>query len=431
MAELYATTNGYIAESGLRIADSSNQAQSENGTPESGRPAVLYLVHRVPYPQDKGDRIRNYNVLRRVARYADVHLATLADEPVTADVRAELERYCVRLGIVPVGGWTRWVRGAASLVCGRTVTEGVFRVPAFARLVKEWARGTRYHAALTSSSSMVPYLDLPELRGLPAIVDLVDVDSQKWLDYALTARGWRAWLYRTEGWRLRKLEQHLPARVRAVTLVSEAEANLYRHFCLRGSVHAVTSGVALDYFQPAEQGDEAGCVFVGALDYHPNVEGTTWFCREVWPEVRRRRPDANLAIVGRRPGPPMRRLAQVPGVTLVGQVPDIRPHVAKAAVAVVPVRIARGVQNKVLEALAMGKAILAAPQSIAGLKAQPGIHLLAASTAAEWADCLVRLFQDVELRRRLGAAGRRYVEEHHRWERCLQPLDQLLGLAES
>lgn len=432
MAESFATTNGHIADCGLRLADSSKNPQSALANPQAAiRPVVLYLVHRVPYPADKGDRIRNYNVLRCVAQHADVHVATLADEPVTADVRAALAAYCTRLDVVPAGGWARWLRGATSLVCGRTVTEGMFHVPAFARLVTELARATPYHAVLTSSSSMAPYLDLPELRGLPAVVDLVDVDSEKWFDYARTARGWKAWLYRTEGWRLRRLEERLPPRVRAVTLVSEAEATLYRRFCLRGAVHAVTNGVALDYFRPVEQQDEAGCVFVGALDYHPNVEGTTWFCREVWPTVHRRWPDVHLDIVGRRPGAAMRRLAEVPGVTVVGQVPDIRPHVAKAAVAVVPVRIARGVQNKVLEALAMSKAVLATPQAIAGLKAVPGTHLLVASTAAEWADGLAQLFQDAELRRRLGAAGRLYVEEHHRWERCLQPFDQLLGLPQN
>lgn len=428
MAESFATTNGH-PHGGLRIGESGIAAEAVPVKPQSPpRPVVLYLVHRVPYPADKGDRIRNFNVLRRVARHADVHLATLADEPVTAETRAALAAYCTRLDVVPMGGWSRWLRGATSLVCGRTVTEGVFHFPAFARRISELARTTPYHAVLTSSSSMAPYLELPELRELPAVVDLVDVDSEKWFDYARTARGWKAWLYRTEGWRLRRLEERLPPRVRAVTLVSEAEATLYRRFCLRGAVHAITNGVDLDYFQPTARPDEAGCVFVGALDYHPNVEGTTWFCREVWPTVRRRWPDLTLEIVGRRPGAAMRRLAEIPGVTVVGQVPDIRPHVAKAAVAIVPVRIARGVQNKVLEALAMSKAVLATPQAIAGLKAVPGTHLLAASTAAEWTDSLARLFQDAELRGRLGAAGRLYVEEHHRWEHCLQPFDKLLGL---
>jgi sugar transferase (PEP-CTERM/EpsH1 system associated) len=277
---------------------------------------------------------------------------------------------------------------------------------------------------------MVPYLRAEELAGVPAVIDLVDVDSQKWLDYAAAGRGPRAWLHRTEGRRLRRLEQGLPGWARAVTLVGEAEADLYRQFCAPGDVQAITNGVDLDYFRPGPEADGPVGVFVGALDYLPNVDGAGWFCREVWPEVRRRRPDARFLLVGRRPAPAVRRLADLPGVELVGQVPDVRPHVVRASVAVVPLRIARGVQNKVLEALAMAKPTVASPQTLAGLKARPGTHLLRASSPAEWAQAVLRLFDDAALRHRLGAAGRRYVEENHCWDRCLAPFAPLLGLPE-
>src|SRR5262249_58960832 len=128
-----------------------------------------------------------------------------------------------------------------------------------------------------------------------------------------------------------------------------------------------TNGVDMDYFHPLPQRAESGCVFVGALDYHPNVDGTVWFCREVWPVLRARHPGARLRLVGRRPAPAVRHLARLPGVGLVGQVPDVRPYLADAAVALAPVRIARGVQNKVLEALSMRKAVVPSPRSIEGL----------------------------------------------------------------
>jgi sugar transferase (PEP-CTERM/EpsH1 system associated) len=260
------------------------------------------------------------------------------------------------------------------------------------------------------------------------VIDLVDVDSQKWFDYAAAHRGPRAWLYRAEGRRLRRLEQFLPAWAQAVTLVSEAEAVVYRRFCAPGAVHAVTNGVDLEYFEPGPEPDEPVCVFVGALDYHPNIDGVRWFCREVWPEVVRRRSGATFALVGRRPAPAVLRLAGLPGVELVGQVPDVRPYVARAAVTVVPLRIARGVQNKVLESLALGKPTVASPQTLAGLRAEPGVHLLRASSPAEWVEAVLRLFDDRDLRRRLGSAGRRYVEEHHHWDRCLEPFTELLDL---
>jgi sugar transferase (PEP-CTERM/EpsH1 system associated) len=268
---------------------------------------------------------------------------------------------------------------------------------------------------------------MAELRGVPSVVDLVDVDSQKWLDYAERDRGPRAWLYRTEGRRLRRLEQGLPDWARAVTLVSEAEAEVYRRIRPGSAALAVTNGVDLETFRPDLSAPEHGCVFVGALDYRPNVDGACWFCRAVWPEVRRRVP-ARLALVGRRPAPAVRRLGREPGVEVIGPVADVRPYLARAAVVVAPLRIARGVQNKVLEALAMGKAVVASPQALEGLRAEPGVHVLAASTPQEWAEAVARLLGDEPLRRQLGAAGRRYVEGHHRWEVCLEPFAEVLGL---
>jgi sugar transferase (PEP-CTERM/EpsH1 system associated) len=390
-------------------------------------PDVLYLVHRVPYPPDKGDRIRAFHLLKFLARQSAVHLACLADEPVPEGVVAALKRYCQRLAIVPLGR-ERWLRGLASLIRGRTITEGVFHSPALADTVRQWAREVEFRASLASASSMVPYLRMKEFETVPAVVDLVDVDSQKWLDYAAASHGPRRWLYRLEGHRLRQLERDLPAWASGVTLAGGAEVDLYRRFCSKGSVHGVTNGVDLDYFRPCPDGSPEVCTFVGALDYRPNVDGAKWFCRKVWPEIIRCRPGAKLRLVGRRPTPAVRRLAQLPGVEVIGQVPDVRPELAQAAVVVVPLHIARGVQNKILEALAMAKAVVASPQAVSGLAAKPSVHLLEAASTQEWVESTLRLLGDQELRRRLGGAGRRHVEEHHRWSRCLQPFGGLLGL---
>jgi polysaccharide biosynthesis protein PslH len=392
------------------------------------RPPILYLTHRVPYPPDKGDRIRAFHLLRSLSRRAAVHLACLADEPPDPGAIAALRPHCERVAVIGLGRWGRGARALGALARGRTATEGAFHSPDLEATLRRWARQTRFHAALASASSLVPYPRLEELRDVPAVIDLVDVDSQKWLDYAAADRGPRAWLYRTEGRRLRRLERGLPDWARAVTLVSEAEAELYRRFRPAGAVHAITNGVDLETFRPDPSAPEQGCVFVGALDYRPNVDGAVWFCRDIWPAIRRRHPRATISLVGRRPAAAVRRLGREPGVELIGPVPDVRPHLAGAAVAVVPLRIARGVQNKVLEALAMGKAVVASPQALAGLRAEPGVHALAASTPHEWAEAVSRLLEDEALRRGLGSAGRRYVEEHHRWETCLGPFAPLLGL---
>ncbi len=392
------------------------------------RPEILYLVHRAPYPPDKGDRIRAFHLLRFLSRRARVHLACLADEPVEPATVDALRGLCERVEVVQVEPKLRWVRALGSLAAGRTVTEGAFGSPRLRAILRDWAGEVRFRSALASASSMVPYLRMKELREVPAVVDLVDVDSQKWLDYAEAGHGPKAWLYRAEGRRLRRLERDLPDWARAVTLVSEAERDIYLGFRPTDAAHAVTNGVDLEYFRTSRGAEEGGCVFVGALDYPPNVDGACWFSREVWPGIMERHPGATLSLVGRRPAPAVRRLADLPGVELIGQVPDVRPLLSRAAVAVIPLRIARGVQNKTLEALATGKAVVASPQALTGLRAEPGVHALTATTPAEWADAVGNLLQDAEARRRLGAAGRRYVEEHHSWDACLGPFEGLLGL---
>ncbi|MCU0879927.1 MAG: glycosyltransferase, partial [Pirellulaceae bacterium] len=261
----------------------------------TARPRLLYLVHRVPYPPNRGDRIRSYHFLRHLSERFEVSLATLADEPVAAETRRELARLCEQVAIEPLGR-SRWLRAAASLASGRSATEGLFASPALRRTVQSWAANKQFDAALVFCSSMVQYLDCPQLKGVPAVVDLVDVDSQKWFDYGAKTSGTKRMLFDLEGRRLRQLETSLPARARAITLVSEAEANLYRGFCPSDKTVAVPNGVDLDYFRPAQDGnspwadlppaDRCPIVFVGALDYRANIDAVAWFAAEVWPAVR-------------------------------------------------------------------------------------------------------------------------------------------------
>jgi sugar transferase (PEP-CTERM/EpsH1 system associated) len=393
------------------------------------QPDLLFLAHRVPYPLDKGDRIRTFHVLRFLANRASVHLACLADERVTEATRRALAGVCHRLHIIPVNKKMQLVRGLGSLACGCTVTQGAFSSGGLRSIVRQWAQETRFHAAIGSASSMAPYFRLPELHNVPAIIDLMDVDSEKWLDYS-RARSWPlSWVFRTEGHRLRRLEMEMANWARAVMLVSQAEVDVFHVFSPWEQVHAVPNGVDLEYFQPSDNVSEnRDCVFVGALDYYPNVDAAIWFCQEVWPSIRQQHPTSSFNIVGRRPVAVVQRLAELPGVKLVGEVPDIRPFVASAALVVAPLRIARGLQNKVLEALAMGKAIVASPPALAALKCHPGVDLLSAGTAAEWVKAILHLLANELTRHQLGAAGRKYVEEHHAWNRCLEPLSELLGL---
>jgi sugar transferase (PEP-CTERM/EpsH1 system associated) len=384
--------------------------------------AVLYLTHRVPFPPDKGDRIRNYHVLRQMARRGKVWLACLADEPATDEIEKKLRSHCERLAIVPLSRG-RTLRMAGSLVAGRSLSEGAFAERGLCRVIREWTKEMRFDAAVISASSLAPYLRMAELDGAPKIVDLVDVDSQKWHDFADAARGPRRWLYRLEAKRVRNLERGLPDWTQAVAMVSAAEAKVFDSFTQPGAATVAANGVDLEYFQKAAGlPDLETAVFVGAMDYRPNVDAAIWFAREIWPRVRKQIPAAEFRIVGRKPTPEVERLAELPGVKLIGQVPDVRPFVEQATVVVVPLRLARGIQNKVLEAMAMGKAVVAAPPALAALKTEPGVHLLSATEPEEWVEAVCALFANPDRCRELGAAARKFVEEHHRWNTCLEPL---------
>lgn len=389
---------------------------------------LLYLVHRLPYPPDKGDRIRNFHIIRHLSQFANIHVACLADEPVPDQARKGLDRFCRRVAIVNQPGWKKWGQAFAFLGRGRTATEGAFHSRQLYSLVRTWGAQTRFDACLASSSAMTPYLRCPELRHIPAVVDLVDVDSQKWLDYARLGWGPKKWLYRLEGNRLRRLEQSLPTYTRAVTLISEPEAELYRSFALPGFVEVITNGVDQDYFKPSENGSQNGCVFVGALDYLPNIDAASWFCRTAWPEIHRRRPGSKMRLVGRHPVAELQRLREIPGVEVVGTVSDVRPYLARAAVVVAPLRLARGLQNKVLEALAMGKATVVSPEALEGLKGPKQVPALMASTDQEWIETTSDLLDNPEHRKELGASGRQYVQERYSWEKNLAQLVDLLGM---
>ena len=220
--------------------------------PQATPAPVLYLAHRVPVPPDKGDRIRTFNVLKHLAGRGPVDLACLADEPVAPASLEVLRGLCRRVEVIPHSGKRRYARALSWLAAGRSLSEGAFWSPRFASVVQEWSRSTNYAAVLTSASSMGPYLDLQGLRDTPAVVDMMDVDSQKWRDYSRNAAGPKRWLYELEARRVERLERRLATRTRALLVVSETEAELFRRFCPEGPVRVVPNGVDLDYFHPVE-----------------------------------------------------------------------------------------------------------------------------------------------------------------------------------
>lgn len=391
-------------------------------------PRILLLVHRVPFPPNRGDRIRSFHLLKQLAQQAEVSLAFLHQEPLEADVLPALQPFCEQVAAVPLAGWRRWAQGCWSLATGASATQGLFWSERMAKTITTWAREQPFDALVTFCSSMGAYASLPALRDTPLLVDLVDVDSQKWFDYAPQTWPPKRWLYRWEAQRLRRLEIELGRHAAGVMLVSEAEANLYRQFAPEAHVFALSNGVDLNYFRPNPEvtAQPHRCVFVGALDYKANIDGIRWFAQQVWPQVLQHRPEAKLQIVGRDPAESVQELAAAPSIELAANVPDVRPYVWESSVVIAPLQVARGIQNKVLEAMAMAKPVLASGAALEGIELQVPTHACQANSPEDWAQQLLRLFDQKEEQTQLGQAARKFVETHYDWPARLQSLDTFL-----
>jgi sugar transferase (PEP-CTERM/EpsH1 system associated) len=293
-----------------------------------------------------------------------------------------------------------------------------------------WLEEWNYDAVVCFSSGVLPYV-LNRGLGPQLVADLVDVDSQKWFDYAGRTSWPKAALFQLEGRRVRALER-AASRCCAVVFATVVEASIYKGFCPEASVETIPNGVDLDYFRPAPRPasmGSGGCVFIGQLDYRANVLGLEWFCREVWPEIRSRLPEATFEIVGRNPVTVVQRLEALPGVRVVGPVPDVRPYLATARMVVVPLPVARGVQNKVLEAMAAGRPVIATPAALEGLDLVQGRDALAAKGVDDWCRTVAELWNDPVRRDELGRHARSYVEVHHRWEISLRRFDSIIAAA--
>lgn len=387
----------------------------------------------MPYPPDKGDRIRNWHVLRYLARHGQVYLASLADEPVPEQTLKVLRETAERVTWNPVEGFSRKLRALNSALAGRSLSEGMFRSPSLLETLRQWVGTTRFDVVVCSASSVAHYLQLEGLEKAIKCVDLVDVDSRKWQDYADSAVVPKKWLYRREARTVSRLEREICQWAQSVTLVSEAEAELLRSQVgsCRAAICSATNGVDLEYYSPGEtvEPKQPTLIFTGAFDYKPNIDGALWFCRDIWPGVRQKFPQAILQLVGRNPSPEVKALGSMPGVEILGTVPDIRPYLSAASIAVAPLRIARGLQNKVLEALAMRKAVVASPSALNGFGISTELPALTASTPEQWHSAIAQLLYDRELREELGQRGRQFAERNHDWNRCLEPLGKFFPVS--
>jgi len=401
---------------------------------------ILYLAHRLPYPPNKGDKLRSYHQIAHLARSHNVWCACFVDDP--ADLRhiAGLRAMCRDVAALRLFRSIATPRGLWSLAAGRTFTEGFYQHLRMVRVLHEWNRNIGFDAVLVFSSGMAPYagyVDAPR-----KVLDFCDLDSQKWSAYSRRSGGVRSRLFSLEGRRLAHRELEWLDRFDAAVVITDAEAADLADSPLRHKLHIVGNGVELPTIrspkaysaEAAASAAKAGSEirnpmvgFVGAMDYPPNVDAVCWFVQSIWPSIVSRVPDVVFQIVGRRPTRAVRRLARTRGVRVVGEVENVPEFVQRFQVSVAPIRIARGLQNKVLEAMAAAKPVVLTTSAATGIRAQDGIHCIVADDPARFADQVVTLLADAEQCERIGQAARRYVVEHHSWDREMAKLESLLA----
>jgi sugar transferase (PEP-CTERM/EpsH1 system associated) len=399
-------------------------------------PEILFLVHRAPWPPDRGDRIRSWHMFEALAKLAPVHVAALADnESDAAQAHEKMTPLCKSLAI-EVRKVSRPLALASAVLRGKPVSNRLFRSAALARHVDALVRQGSITHIVGFSGQMAQYL--PAGFDGPVLMDFVDVDSAKFATYAeQDQRQPLNWVHRREARVLGAYEAKVARRVDASLFVSEAEAALFRTRSGLGgdTVHAVENGIDTDRFDPALGFDpvdtDAGplAVFTGQMDYRPNIDAVRWFAADILPLIRRQHPDARFAIVGRAPTDEVRALAALPGVIVTGEVPDVRPWLAAADAVVAPLLLARGVQNKLLEAMAMARPVVASAAAATGIDATRGEHLLVADDAAGMAAAVSSLFADRGAAARMGQAARAQMIARYGWDARLAPLGALLGLS--
>lgn len=406
----------------------------------SARPTrrVLLLTHRVPYPPDRGDRIRAYHLLKLLSRHFEVGLACVSDEEVTVEQRQVLSQLAGRVSIQRTNKLVSKARGAAALARGEAVTPSLFYDPRLAKQIIQWHSKRPFDAVLTFCTGMIRYARMlthpahrpPEFaRTRPIhVLDLVDVDSQKWSAYAAQTNGPMKWVYAKEAERLARIESGVEDRFDRISVISQAEADTYREYLRDHPGLAVAeNGVDLEYFSPRPDISSQTAVFVGVLNYKPNVEAVQWYVKEVMPLVLKKLPHARFLIVGKDPSAKVKALHHHQGVEVVGEVPDVRPYIEQAAAVVAPLKVARGVQNKVLEAMACRRAVVCSPEAADGIRALAGRHLLVADTPKMFSRYVLALMRDDHYRQQVAAAARRCVQRRYSWPQALGPMLELLG----
>ena len=388
---------------------------------------ILYLCHRFPYPPKRGGKIRPFNMIRHLSTLGHtVTVCSLVRSDAEASEGRGIAPHCTAFEMAQVSAPVQALRMVARLPLSTPSSMGFFYSPDLARRVNELLRTQKWDLIFVHCSSVAQYVE--HVRTVPKILDFGDMDSQKWLEYAHHKPFPLSLGYRLEGHKMLAAERRLARRFDLCTTTTRAEWETLDSYGTGAPTDWFPNGVDAAFFCPDTDAYEADTIsFIGRMDYYPNQECMARFCAQTWPLLKARRPALKLLIVGADPSPEMHQLGELPGVTVTGSVPDVRPFIRSSALMVAPLKIARGTQNKILEAMAMGVPVVTSRTAAGGVDAEAVKHFLVADTPVEYCQAVLRLVENREERQRLSVAGRQRMLSHHAWPHSMQRLDQIIA----
>jgi sugar transferase (PEP-CTERM/EpsH1 system associated) len=389
---------------------------------------ILYLCHRIPYPPNKGDKIRAFHQLQAMGQQHEIDLFTLADDRADWSHRLALLKHCRTVSLANLRPVLSKVLSLPYLLTTTPLTVPCFRSLTLHKRVQQALQKHSYDRIFVYSSSMAQYV--AAVRNIPIILDLVDVDSDKWRQYATFTKFPVSAVYRREAQTLKTYERSACRQASCVLVSTEREAQLIREDAGNTPVHVVMNGVDANVFSPAleptSQPGRPRVVFTGDMSYFPNAQAVMFFALKVLPLVRKSVPAVQFIVIGRNPTADVRRLASMEGVTVTGFVPDVRAYLAQAQVAVAPFLVAAGIQNKILEAMACGVPVVGTGRAIQGLVPSVAELVSTGETAEEIARCVIELLRDDVAARRKGMECRKRVIADYDWGQSMRQLLQLV-----
>ena len=393
---------------------------------------MLFLAHRIPYPPNKGDKVRSYHLLMHLASRHRVFLGAFVDDVQDLQHVSLLRKVCESLHISRLRPFVARSRSLTGFIRREPLSLPYYRDTAMRQWVTKVIGDGRCDAVVVFSSAMAQYVC--SVRDVPVLVDFVDVDSSKWAEYALTHRWPLSWIYKREGVQLLAHDRAV-ARASARSFFStEKEASVFRCLAPESAfkVVAMTNGVDAKYFSPDGRrqspfpsGLTKAIVFTGAMDYWPNVDAARWFALEILPLIIESYSDVRFYIVGRNPGGAVLALRSE-SVVVTGTVTDVRPYLQYAAVVVAPLRVARGVQNKVLEAMSMARPVVASSECVSALHKSSSSAIFSADSAIRFAGEVVRILGKREWSDGVGKLARKNILDFYAWDSCLSVMDPFI-----